>query len=182
MDAVLENIRLASLADLDGILATYAALHEHERRHGVNTNWAAGVYPLPEIPLKKIEAGSMYVLADGGICASMALDSLCSPEYEKIGWRYPASPDKILSIHVLVVDPRKFGLGYGKKMLAFAREFASKNGFQVIRIDTWAHNEPAKSLYMKNGFEIAGYGPIALYGLRQDEVYLEYKLANANRF
>lgn len=174
------GIRKAGLNDITEILSTYSALHEHERQYGVNTNWSAGVYPVPELPLKKIESGAMYVLDNGAICASMAIDSACSPEYEKIDWRYQAPPEKILTIHVLVVDPRKFGSGYGKRMISFAKNFGLKNGFQSIRIDTWIHNEPAKSLYVKNGFEIAGYGPISLYGLHQDEVYLECKLVKAN--
>lgn len=170
------RIRQARMSDVDSILSTYSALHEYEKLHGVNTNWAPGIYPVPEIPRKKTKAGAMYVLEDPDISASMALDSVCSPEYDRIKWPIQACPEKVLTIHAFVVTPQKFGKGYGKMMLDFAKQFAATNGFETIRIDTWIHNEPAKSLYLKNGFEIAGYGPISIYELRQEEVFLEYAL------
>lgn len=170
-------IKKAALADVDRIFATYSELLNYESQHGVNTNWKKGVYPVREVPLTKTKAGSMYVLEkEGAIYASMALDSMQSPEYAAINWRYPAPPEKVLTIHALVVQPQNFGQGYGSQMLRFAKDFGSKNGFFVIRIDTWINNEPAKALYLKHGFEIAGYGPITLYGLTQHEVYLEYKI------
>ena len=46
-----------------------------------------------------------------------------------------------------------------------------------MRIDTYAHNEPAKSLYQKNGFRIAGYYESLLEGLIKEELaFLEYKI------
>ena len=63
------------------------------------------------------------------------------------------------------------------KMVSFAKEFARKASCTVIRIDTYAHNESAKALYLKNGFRIAGYGDIVLQGLiPEEQVYLEYKI------
>lgn len=167
-------IRKANLADVDRIFATYLELLEYERLHGVNTNWRQGVYPVREVPLAKTRAGAMFLLEEGGeICASIALDAVLSPEYAEIDWRYATEPGKALTIHALVVRPKMTGRGYGTKMLAYAKEFGRANGFQAIRIDTWIHNEPAKRLYLKNGFGAAGYGPITLYGLTQPEVYLE---------
>lgn len=45
------------------------------------------------------------------------------------------------------------------------------------RMEKYAHNEPAKKLYLHNGFRIAGYGRILLQGLIDEEqVYLEYEV------
>lgn len=69
------------------------------------------------------------------------------------------------------------GHGYATKMISYAKDFAKQNNCTVIRLDTYAHNEPAKSLYQKNGFRISGYGTILLQNvIEEDQVYLEYKL------
>jgi ribosomal protein S18 acetylase RimI-like enzyme len=61
-----------------------------------------------------------------------------------------------------------------KKMVEYAKALAAENGCAVIRLDTFAHNEPARNLYLRNGFRIAGYGRILLQGLIDEEqVYLE---------
>ena len=66
------------------------------------------------------------------------------------------------------------GHGYGRQMVEYAKKYAEGSGCTTIRIDTYAHNEPAKRLYLKNGFRIAGYGRILLQGLIDEEqVYLE---------
>ena len=67
--------------------------------------------------------------------------------------------------------------GYGQQMVDYAKEFARELGCKAIRIDTYAHNEPAKSLYKKNGFRIAGYYESLLEGLIKEELaFLEYKI------
>lgn len=120
----------------------------------------------------------MYVLEDGAICASMILNQEQAPKYKSIDWLYPAGKSDVLVIHTLCIPPSKAGRGYGRKMVSFAKELAAKNGCAVIRIDTYAHNEPAKRLYQKCGFRISGYGPTLLQRLiQEDQVYLEYQAA-----
>ena len=120
----------------------------------------------------------MYVLEDQGeICASMVLNHEQAEEYAGVSWQYPAQPPEVLVIHTLCIPPQKAGQGYGAQMVDFAKEFAAASGCRVIRIDTYAHNEPAKRLYQKHGFRIAGYGEMLLQGkIREAQVYLEYLL------
>lgn len=170
-------IRLATLSDAEAIAATYKELHEHEKLHGSHTNWPAGVYPTLAGARARIAACSMYALEqDGSIRASMALDSCLAPEYAGISWRHQADSGKALTIHGLCVAPSAAGRGHGRRMLDFAKQFGRANGFSVIRIDTWIHNEPARALYMRNGFEIAGFSPMDFPGWSMDEVLLELKL------
>lgn len=62
-------------------------------------------------------------------------------------------------------------------MVDYAKDFARELGCKAMRIDTYAHNEPAKSLYQKNGFRIAGYHESLLEGLIKEElVFLEYNI------
>ena len=117
----------------------------------------------------------MYVLQENdAICASMVLNHEQAKEYAEVDWRYPGAGDEVLVIHTLCVPPSRSGHGYGRKMVEFAQTFAERGGCTTIRIDTFAHNEPAKKLYLRNGFRIAGYGRILLQGLIDEEqAYLE---------
>ena len=125
-----------------------------------------------------LEKGTMYVLEeDGEFCASMILNHFQAEEYGEIDWIYPGEGEEILVIHTLCIPPQKAGRGYGQQMVDYVKEFARELGCKAIRIDTYAHNEPAKSLYKKNGFRIAGYYESLLEGLIKEELaFLEYKI------
>ena len=169
-------IRQATKADIDAIAQTYEDLLTFEERNGTKSNWKLGLYPTKSVAIQRVGLGEMYVLEeDGQISASMALNREQAEEYAGIDWKYYAPPESVLVIHTLCIPPQRAGHGYGKQMIAYAKTFAAEIGCKVIRIDTWAHNEPAKRLYLKNGFRIAGYGPILLQRLiPEEQVYLEY--------
>lgn len=171
-------IRLATTKDIDAITATYTELLTYEQAHGSNSNWTLGVYPTRTVPEEKIPRNEMYVLEeDGDICASYVLNSEQASDYKKIAWLYDAPPEKVLVIHTLCVPPSKAGKGYATQMINFAKKFAAENNYAIIRIDTFAGNDPAKRLYQKNGFRLAGKGLALHMGLIEEElVYLEYKV------
>ncbi len=171
-------IRLAVEKDIPAIAETYTALLAHEMRCGSCTNWVPGVYPTVKVPMEKVPAGKMYVLEEQGtVCASMAVDREQAPEYRGIPWKYPAEDSEVTVIHTLCVTPALAGRGFGTAMVRFAMDLAAKSGSRVIRIDTWARNEPAKALYQRLGFVIAGYAQALHQGVISEELaYLEYLL------
>lgn len=171
-------IRKACPADIPAIAESYRALLVYEERHGSHSNWKRNVYPTAAVPESKIPEGSMYVLEeDGRLRASMVLNHDQADEYAGIRWRFPGEGERVLVIHTLCIPPREAGHGYGRRMVAYAKRLAAELGCTAIRIDTYAHNEPAKALYLKCGFQIAGYGTMVLQGLIEEEqVYLEYEV------
>lgn len=171
-------IRKAEEKDIQNIADTYTRLLTYEQEHGSNSGWKLNLYPTIEVPQQAVPTGNMYVLEENGeICASMILNSEQAEEYTEISWLYPASDEQVLVIHTLCIPPEKAGRGYGTAMLNFAKEYGREHGMTVIRMDTWLHNEPAKKLYLKNGFQIAGTGKILLHGvIDEDQVYLEGEL------
>ena len=171
-------IRKAILGDIEAIAKTYDDLLAFEAQHGSVSNWKPGIYPTIHVPEKRVPEGSMYVWEEAGeIRASMILNQLQAPEYAAIPWMYPADPAEVLVIHTLCVPPQNSGHGYGSQMVTYAKEHAKRIGCSVIRIDTYAHNEPAKRLYQKHGFRIAGYAPSLLEGLIEEElVFLEHRI------
>lgn len=168
-------IRKATYSDITAIAATYNELLIYEERNGSNSNWKLGIYPTIAVPESKVPTGTMYVLEEKGeICASMVLNHDQADEYADVAWKYSGDGTKVLVIHTLCIPPQKAGHGYGQQMIQYAKNYAIELGCTTIRIDTYAHNEPAKKLYQKNGFRIAGYGNILLQGLIEEEqVYLE---------
>ena len=107
----------------------------------------------------------------------MVLNQNQAAEYASIPWEYEAEPEEVLVLHTLCIPPSKAGRGYGKQMAAYAKKFALDMGCTVMRIDTFSGNEPAKGLYQKNGFRIAGYAQVLHEGVIEEElVYLECRL------
>lgn len=170
-------IRLATAEDIDAIEASYKELLAYEREHGSNTNWDEN-YPTRKVPEMAVPKGQMFVLEEGGqICASMMLNGNPGAGYDEVEWRFPATPDEVLVIHTLVVPPSQARHGYGLKMLDFAKRYGREHGKRVLRIDTWIDNEPAKALYLRNGFAIVGTVHVLHWGvIDEDQVLLDCKL------
>ena len=172
-------IRQATEADIAAIGESYTELLTYEQEHGGFSNWQLGVYPTVQVAEERVPRGEMYVLTEAGeLCASMVLNHEQAPEYADVPWAYRAEPTQVLVIHTLCIPPQAAGHGYGTQMVRFAQDYARSQGCTVIRLDTYAHNEPAKHLYQKLGFRIAGWGRMRLQGLIDEkQVYLECKLA-----
>ena len=50
-------------------------------------------------------------------------------------------------------------------MVQYAEDWAVRTGCAVVRLDTWMHNRPARSLYEALGYRLAGSSPAKLNGL-----------------
>lgn len=174
-------VRQATENDIEAIVAGYEALLTFEQEHGSQSNWVLGVYPTVKVPEKNVPLGTMIVLEeDGEICASMVLNNEQAAEYADIPWQYSGEGDAVLVVHTLCIPPTKAGKGYGSQMVRYAKERAIAEGCSVVRIDTYAYNEPAKALYQKHGFRIAGYADSLLEGVIPEKmVYLEWNVAES---
>ena len=171
-------IRKATESDINAIDALYHELLTHEEQTQSWSNWQKGIYPTRATAEKAVALGTMYVLEEENtICASMILNDLQSDFYKETDWRFPAEPHKVGVIHTLCVAPSQYGKGFGNQMIAFAKVEAKTKGCKVIRMDTYSGNEPAKALYKKHGFRIAGNVDAFLEGVIAEElVLLEIKL------
>ncbi|MCC8097317.1 MAG: GNAT family N-acetyltransferase [Eubacterium sp.] len=174
-------IRKAVKEDISKIAETYTELLTYEEKHGSASNWKPDLYPTIRIPEKAVSEGTMYVLEEEReICGSMILNSFQPPEHFEIDWKYAASEKEVLVIHTLCIPPSRAGKGFATQMIEYAKAATEKTGCKVIRINTYIHNEPAKNLYQKNGFRIAGSHMTCHEGLIDEElVYLEHKLESS---
>ena len=171
-------IRKATPDDIEAVAQTYTELLTHERNSVSYSNWQLGLYPTAETAQKALEEESLFILEEKGeICASVILNQTQADFYNEIPWRFEAAPNEVLVIHTLCVPPSKSGHGYATAFINFAKEYAEEQEAKAIRMDTYAGNEPAKDLYLKNGFRIAGTCDSMLEGLIPEElVLLEYLL------
>lgn len=151
-------IRKATAADLDGVTEIYDAILNREERTGKHyTNWQRGLYPTRDTARRALEAGTLFVDERGGeIAAAANLNGVQPTEYINIPWAFPADRDEVLVIHTLVVHPLMYGRGVARRFVAFAEGYAAGLGKTAIRLDTYEGNEPAKAMYPKLGYTMAG--------------------------
>lgn len=168
-------IRKAVLSDIDKIEQSYTELLTNEKENGGFSNWVLGVYPVRETAQNALDEDSLYVLEeDCEICASVILNSFQAEDYKKVNWKYSAADSEVMVIHTLCIPPSKAGRGYGKAMVSFAFDKAKSDGFKVIRLDTFAGNEPAKRLYTGMGCIISGELDVNHQGvIKERQVFLE---------
>jgi ribosomal protein S18 acetylase RimI-like enzyme len=84
----------------------------------------------------------------GSICVSDLMDD----EYATVKWLTPNNNNNIY-IHRLAVNPDYQGVGYAQKMMSFAEEFAKKNEYKSIRLDTFSKNIKNQKFYELRGYK-----------------------------
>ena len=169
--------RPATVSDLDAIEAHYTELLTHEAETGRSTtNWSLGVYPTRQTAAAALAAGTLWVLErEGQVFASVILNHHQDDFYATIGWQYPAPPQQVLVVHTLCIPPRFAGQGLGRECVSRIKQQAAAMGCTVIRLDTWAGNVPAATLYQKNGFSLCGRAQVLFQGKIPEElIFLEY--------
>ncbi|MED3563716.1 GNAT family N-acetyltransferase [Bacillus xiapuensis] len=108
-------------------------------------------YPNRFVIKEDIKEGNLFGIYEANqLAGAVALDTNSSKEYDKIQWGdFQGSP---LIVHRLAVHPKFQGKGYGKTLLSYAEEFASKNRHTSIRLDVFSGNPSAVKLYEKAGY------------------------------
>ena len=151
---------------------SYTELLLHEQRTGIsNTNWVLGVYPCRATAERAFAAKTLYVLEkDGTLCASMILNQNQAEVYSELDWAYPARPEQVLVLHTLCIPPSQAGKGCGTSMVKYAEAKAREMNCSVLRLDTFAGNKPAATLYQKLGYRYAGIRPTLHEGVIPEEL------------
>jgi len=112
-------------------------------------------YPNKEIIDLDIAQGTLYVCEeDQAIAGILVLDENASEEYKKIEWKQNQGPHLIM--HRLAVHPHIQGKGIATRLIAFAEDYAARNGYTSIRLDTYAKNTRALEIYPRLGYDHRG--------------------------
>ncbi|KAF5680012.1 HTH-type DNA-binding domain-containing protein [Fusarium heterosporum] len=78
-------------------------------------------------------------------------------------------------IRGFIVDERARGLGAGRRLLAAAMEFVQEQGFDKVTLFTSRTQEASLYLYKKTGFVIVEDAEKDLWGVKMNELRLDWK-------
>ena len=114
------TIRPATAHDLARIEEIYDTIHTAEEAGKVSIGWVRGVYPTRATAQAGLDAGDLFVLADGGtVYAAGRINREQVPVYAEVPWAHDVPPEQVLVLHTLVVDPAVAGHGCGTQSCAF---------------------------------------------------------------
>lgn len=147
------NYRKATNTDIDRICDMIkSAIKEMEKNNIFQ--WDE-IYPTKEDFLSDIERDQLFVGCEGGdICAVYAVNTDCDEQYKNGSWNYPNSDFRV--IHRLCVNPKYQNRGIAKHTLNYIEENLANDGVESVRLDVFAENPFALSLYQKNGYKTVG--------------------------
>ena len=109
------------------------------------------IYPGIKEITADVQHQTQYGLMIGTMIAGiMTLDEHQPEQYQSISWNL--DDPRPLVVHRFCVSPQCQGRGYSKIMMRFVEEFAIRNNYQSIRLDSFTQNPISCSLYRKLEF------------------------------
>ena len=146
-------IRLAKIIEIPMILAITKACAKDMIRQNI-FQWNEE-YPSKDAFENDIKRNELYVfISDDSLIGCMVLTPTMDTEYIPINWL--TVNDNNLYIHRLAIHPKKQGKGYAQKLMAFAENFAVRNNYNSIRLDTFSKNIKNQKFYEIRGFKRLG--------------------------
>ena len=151
-------IRKAVVGDLESIVNIAAMAKSNMKIYG-NSQWNED-YPNEQHFLADIEEGTLYVaVIDERVAGMVCINREIPEEYKKVMWHLEAEH---VVLHRLAVDPKFFGKGVGRALIAYADDICRAQGLRYIKTDTNELNASAQKLLRDCGY--AFVGDIDLYG------------------
>ncbi len=146
-------IRLAKISEISEILNLTKACAAQMIKNGI-LQWNVH-YPSKQAFENDIERSELFVLeTDGVIIGTVVISSFMDEEYGPVQWLTPNF--KNAYIHRLSVHPDHQGKGFAQKLMAFVENYARKNNFVSIRLDTFSQNKRNQKFYETRGYHRLG--------------------------
>lgn len=147
--------------ELDAILALTRACGKHMRENGID-QWDEN-YPDRESLKRDIASNTLFAYRENGaVLGIVVLNETQDHEYAEVDWS-TSETDRNLVVHRLAVSPNHQGKGIARKIMDFAEDWAKKQAFDAIRLDTFSQNPRNQRFYKNRGYSELG------------SVYLSYK-------
>lgn len=144
--------RKAEKEDFYKIRSLYWTLIDQEQDDPSFPHWKKGIHPSDEMMQNSIDAGELYVLADGDEIATCVIANDEKVEgYADAPWQI--NSDEVIILHVLAVHPDYRGKGLARRLVENVIEQERKAGKKALRLDVIENNTTAEKLYQKLGFQ-----------------------------
>lgn len=145
-------IRQATLSDLATIQQIVATVVDHLLQHDIQ-QWDE-IYPDKETLTADITKQDMSIIEyQGKIAGSITVNTEQPVEYSTVPWKYSGIA---LVVHRLLIDPSFQGKKFATRLMEHTEKIAIKGKYDSIRLDAFAQNPIALSLYEKLGYKQAG--------------------------
>ena len=109
-------------------------------------------YPNRNAFIDDIKNNELLVFTKGALLVGcIALCTKMDDVYKNVKWLTKGV--KNLYIHRLAVDPQFQKKGIGKKLMDYAEDFAKKNNFISVRLDTFSKNKNNMRFYERRGYK-----------------------------
>jgi Acetyltransferases len=117
------------------------------------THWNSA-YPSYSKVRNNVHNGQVYLLKkEHGTVGVITLNNEQDSTYSNLTWK---SEPNALVIHRIAIIPFFQNRGYGSELLLFAEQFAKKNNFPSIRLDTYTKNQTTENFFSKRGYTKVG--------------------------
>ncbi len=144
-------IKKATNSQLDEILNLTKACAKHMISKGIY-QWNEH-YPSRSAFEEDLKRDELYTYTQlDAIAGTIVISDLKDDIYEPVTWLTPADA-RCIYIHRLAVHPDFQGQGIAQQMMNYAEEFARKNGFVSVRLDTFSQNSRNNQFYQKRGYQ-----------------------------
>lgn len=144
-------IKKATHSQLDEILNLSKACAKHMISKGIY-QWNEH-YPSRSAFEEDLKRDELYTYTQlDAIAGTIVISDLKDDIYEPVTWLTPADA-RCIYIHRLAVHPDFQGQGIAQQMMNYAEEFARKNGFVSVRLDTFSQNSRNNQFYQKRGYQ-----------------------------
>ena len=98
---------------------------------------------------------SLYVIEKNEkVIGCIVISQIMDEFYRNVNWI--TSSEKNLYLHRLAIHPKFQKMVFAKQLMNFSFDFAQKNNFVSIRLDTFSGNPSNKIFYTKLGFKKLG--------------------------
>ena len=109
------------------------------------------MYPSKKVLQKDIELQQIWKLEENEIIIGIiVLTEIEDKEYKNVKWL--TKNDKNLYVHRLAVHPNYQGKGNAQNLMDFAENYAKKNEYKSIRLDTFSKNKRNHKFYQNRNY------------------------------
>lgn len=146
-------IRKGTLGDINNILEITKACAANMIDKNI-FQWNE-FYPNKTPFINDANRDELYVLEiENEILGCVTASTFMDEEYIPISWLTPNENN--IYIHRLAVHPKYQGKGYAQLLMSFAEDYARKNNFRSVRLDTFSQNKRNNTFYKLRGYQKLG--------------------------